>query len=99
MNDLTLQGRLQPAAGDAMPSAAPEQTLDIVEYWRAIAKRRWSILALTALIGLLTALVVMSMRPTYRATAILLIEQGKSRVVSIEDVYNQGAANREYFQT
>jgi succinoglycan biosynthesis transport protein ExoP len=98
MNDLTLQERLQPAA-DPFNAGQPEQTLDIVEYWRAVSKRRWSILALTLLVAILATLVVSSIRPTYRATATLLIEQGKARVVSIEEVYNQGMANREYFQT
>ena len=96
MNDLTLQERLQ--AADASPGA-PEETLDIVEYWRAIAKRRWSILGLTLLIAVLTALVVFAMRPTYRGTATLLIEQGKTKVVSIEEVYSSGLIQREYYQT
>src|SRR5688572_11550283 len=98
MNDLTLQERLHPAA-DPFNAGQPEQVLDIVEYWRAVAKRRWSILALTFLVAVLTTLVVFAIRPTYRASATLLIEQGKARVVSIEEVYNQGMANREYFQT
>jgi polysaccharide biosynthesis transport protein len=98
MNDLTLQERLQPSA-EPLPGSAPEQTLDVVEYWRAVAKRRWSIFALTLLVAVLATLVVYSIRPTFRSTATLLIEQGKARVVSIEDVYNQGMPNREYFQT
>jgi succinoglycan biosynthesis transport protein ExoP len=96
MNDLTLQERLQ--AADSSP-AAPEETLDIVEYWRAIAKRRWSILGLTVLVAVLAALVVFAMRPTYRGTATLLIEQGKTKVVSIEEVYSSGLIQREYYQT
>jgi capsular exopolysaccharide synthesis family protein len=97
MNDLTLQERLQL---NAAPDAASQgETLDIVEYWRAIAKRRWSILGLTLLVAVLATLVAFTIRPTYRGTATLLIEQGKSKVVSIEEVYNQGFIQREYFQT
>ena len=97
MNDLTRQERLQL---NAAPDIAPqEETLDIVEYWRAIAKRRWSILGLTLLVAVLATLVAYSIRPTYRGTATLLIEQGKSKVVSIEEVYSQGFIQREYFQT
>jgi capsular exopolysaccharide synthesis family protein len=95
MNDLTLQA----IDINATPQGQGE-SLDVVEYWRAISKRRWSILALTALVAVLATLIVYSLRPTYRATATLLIEQGKSKVVSIEEVYNQGlTGNREYFQT
>jgi succinoglycan biosynthesis transport protein ExoP len=98
MNDLTLQNRLQSAElGDGAQGG--EQTLDIVEYWRAISKRRWSILGLTVLVAILAALVVSNMRPLYRGTATLLIEQGKNRTVSIEEVYSQGLLQREHYQT
>lgn len=98
MNDLTLQERLQGV--DTAQQAQPQgEILDIVEYWRAIAKRRWSILGLTLLVAILATLIVHSIRPSYRGTATLLIEQGKTKVVSIEDVYSQGFTNREYFQT
>jgi succinoglycan biosynthesis transport protein ExoP len=99
MNDLTLQGRLQGTEAPGAGLMSQPQTPDMVEYWRAIAKRRWSILALTALVAILATLVAFSIRPTYRGTATILIEQGKQRVVSIEEVYNQGFASREYFQT
>ncbi len=96
MNDLTLQERLQ--AADVGATAGGE-SLDIVEYWRAISKRRWAILGLAVIVGVITALVVSSMRPLYRSSTTLLIEQGKSKVVSIEEVYSQGLIQREYYQT
>jgi len=95
MNDLALQERLHAVE----PPPAPADALDIVEYWRAIAKRRWSILGLTLLVAILAALVVSTMRPEYRGTTTLLIEQGKSKIVSIEEVYSQGLIQREYYQT
>jgi exopolysaccharide transport family protein len=99
MNDLTLQERLQSVDSASSGQSAPEM-LDVVEYWRAVAKRRWSILALTLVVAVLAALVVFAVRPAYRGTATILIEQGKAKVVSIEEVYNQGlTGNREYFQT
>ena len=85
--------------GSVQPQMAEGETLDLVEYWRSIAKRKWSILGLVLLVCLLTTLVVYSMRPTYRSTATVLIEQGKSKVVSIEEVYNAMGGNREYYQT
>jgi capsular exopolysaccharide synthesis family protein len=99
MNDLTVQQRLQGV--ETIAQAQPQgEKLDIVEYWHAIAKRRWTILALTLLVAILATLIVYSIRPSYRGTATLLIEQGKAKVVSIEEVYNQGlTGNREYFQT
>jgi succinoglycan biosynthesis transport protein ExoP len=94
MNDLTLQERLQSTESNAV-----DQPLDIIEYWRAISKRRWSILGLTILVAILAALIASSIRPSYRGTATLLIEQGKSKVVSIEEIYSQGLIQREYYQT
>src|SRR5207248_5444900 len=96
MNDIALQERLQP---DSVVLKRPEETLDLIEYWRAIAKRRWSILGLTILVAILALLIVNNMRPTFRSTAVLLIEQTKSKVVSIEEVYSQGSTQREYYQT
>ena len=98
MNDLTLQSRLQPPEGPSL-QPKPEETIDLIEYWRAISKRRWSILGLTVLVSILAFLVVSNMRPIYRGTATLLIEQGKNKVVSIEEVYSQGMIQREYYQT
>jgi succinoglycan biosynthesis transport protein ExoP len=98
MNDLTLQSRLQ-ATEPASLQAQGEQVIDIVEYWRAISKRRWTILGLTLLVAAIVFLVVSNMRSLYRGTTTLLIEQGKNKVVSIEEVYSQGIIQREYYQT
>ena len=91
---------VQSPLGSMQPHLDPErETLDLVEYWRSITKRKWSIFGLVLLVCLITTLVVYSMRPTYRSTTTVLIEQGKSKVVSIEEVYNAMGGNREYYQT
>lgn len=97
MNDLTLQERLQQPPETL--GGPKDSAVVLHEYWLAISKRRWSILGLTFLIAILAMLVVSGMRPQYRSTATLLIEQGKSKVVSIEEVYSQGMIQREYYQT
>ncbi len=97
MNDLTLQERLQSL--DGAPQAQGGANLDVIEYWHAIAKRRWSILGLVVVVCILVYLIASSITPSYRATATLLIEQGKNKVVSIEEVYSQGIIQREYYQT
>jgi len=77
----------------------PELSPGLVEYWRSITKHKWSILGLALAISLLTALVVSSIRPSYRSTTTLLIEAGKNKVVSIEEVYSGMSGSREYLQT
>mgnify|MGYP000131121101 CR=1 FL=1 len=77
-----------------------EETLDLVRYWRAITRNKWRILALALSVGVLAVLVANSLTPVYRATTVMMIELGKQKLVSIEDVYSQLAGNsREYFQT
>src|SRR5438034_11139858 len=97
MNDLTLQERLQSL--DAGASQGQGAAIDAIEYWRAIAKRRWSILGLTVVVSILTYLVTSAITPSYRGTATLLIEQGKNKVVSIEEVFSQGLIQREFYET
>ncbi len=106
MNDRTFIDRLPvtvPGSAAAMGMGQPQaegETLDLVEYWRSITKRKWSIVGLVALVALITTLVVFSLRPLYRSTAVVMIEQSKAKVVSIEEVYNaMGGGNREYYQT
>ena len=101
MNDRTLTDPgVQRLLGIPQVQSAPEtETLDLVEYWRSITKRKWAILGLVALVAVIATLVVYSLRPSYRSTATVMIEQGKSKVVSIEEVYNAMGGNREYYQT
>jgi capsular exopolysaccharide synthesis family protein len=98
MNDLTLQERLQPVDAP-FHAPPPDDGIDIVEYWHAIEKRKWSILGLAVVVSILASLIVSNMTPQYRGTATLLIEQGRSKVVSIEEVYSQGLIQPQYYQT
>src|SRR2546426_11997091 len=85
-----------------IPDAPPEReeaTLDLVRYWRAIRRNKWRILALVMAIGVLAALYANSLPPLYRATATILIDIQKPKIVSIEEVYNRIAGNREFYQT
>src|SRR5471032_1739940 len=76
-----------------------EVTLDFVEYWRSITKRKWSILAFGVTVALLVAVIVFIMTPVYRSTVTLLIDATKSKVVSIDSVYGGFSDNRDYFMT
>jgi exopolysaccharide transport family protein len=72
----------------------------VVRYWRAVARNKWRIAALVIAVGALAALFAQSLPHVYRATATVLIEPNKQKIVSIEDVYSVAAGmNREYYQT
>ncbi len=91
------QGSVWPAEPTA--SATADARIPWAAYWRSIRKRRWRILFMVALTTLLTALYVQSIEPVYRSTATLLIESGKTKILSIEEVYNAVSQDREYYQT
>ena len=79
-------------------AVSEEQKLVLIEYWRSVAKRKWAILAFAAVAAVLAGAVALSLTPVYRSTATVLIEAGKGKILSIEDVY-AGTQQREHYQT
>ena len=68
----------------------------LLEAWRAVKYRKWWILAGSMLITALALFIASLVVPQYKSTAMVLFEQsGKSRVVSIEEVYGGLGASRE----
>jgi succinoglycan biosynthesis transport protein ExoP len=92
----------QLAQADLMgtPQRREDALSEQLRFWRrSIAKHKLAVLFLTALVGVITAFVVFSITPIYRATTTVFIEQSKSKVVSIDEVYSGISANREHIQT
>ena len=76
------------------------ETLDLVRYWRAISRSKWAILALAIAVGVLATLVANSLKPVFRATATVLVESNRPKLVSIEEVYSQmSSATPAFYQT
>jgi capsular exopolysaccharide synthesis family protein len=85
---------------EILPADEPrEDQFELIEYWRAILRRKWSILGLAIAIAVLASVVVSTIKPVYRATATVLLETGKTKVVSVEEVYGGLSSNREFYQT
>ena len=77
-----------------------ERKLELVEYWRSVSRHWRAIVALGLTVALVATVVAFSLRPVYRSTAIVLVESGKPKIVSIEEVYGAvGSQNREHYQT
>lgn len=76
-----------------------EDVIDLRQYWQTIMRQKWGIIGFAFIVTLLTALVVFSITPIYRATATLLIESQQANIVSIEEVYGLDGGNSEYFTT
>src|SRR5512132_4191910 len=67
------------------------EALDLVRYWRAVARNKWRILALVVLVGVLAHLYSLTLPPVYRATATVMVEGSRPRTgasgMSVEDLY------------
>ena len=73
--------------------------IDWAAYWRSVRNRRWLILLATIALTVLAAFYAQSIKPVFRSTTTLLIESGKTKILSIEEVYNGVSQDREYYQT
>ncbi|SFG91854.1 GumC family protein [Neptunomonas qingdaonensis] len=76
-----------------------EDVIDLRQYLQTIMRHKWGIIGFAFIVTLLTALVVSSITPIYRATATLLIESQQANIVSIEEVYGLDGGKSEYFET
>ena len=97
MNTLTHQ-EMQ---GLAFEPHQPEiESLDLVRYWRAVARNKWRIFALVLLVGLAATLAAYSLTPIYRSTATVLVEGSRQKAISMEDLYvAYNGTTRDYYLT
>jgi len=72
--------------------------IDLLPLIKAVWRRKWSIISLVFIVMLLTALVVMSITPTYQASATMQIDPKENKVVSFEQAYGLSNDN-EYLTT
>ncbi len=86
----------------AAPSVRPMQDEDIIDLrqiFHVLVSYRWPIIGFTLAVTLMAVLVVFSMTPVYKATAVLQIEQEQAKVVSIEEIYGIEGGNDSYLNT
>lgn len=73
--------------------------LNLHDFWLLIKERQWQIYKLVVAVMLLATLVVFQMTPIYRSTALLLIENAKSKVLTINDLYEGQRDSMEAFNS
>ncbi|USD67040.1 polysaccharide biosynthesis tyrosine autokinase [Vibrio sp. SCSIO 43136] len=78
---------------------AQEQMIDLGYYYHLIKTRWASIFLFAFLCTAISVLVVLSITPTYKATATLLIEASQKKAVSIEEVVGIDTRAAEYYLT
>ncbi len=76
-----------------------ESPFDLQLLFSIFWARKWPIIGLSLASAVFSAFMTASEPSVFEAQASLLIEQGESNVVSIQDVYNQGYRGWEYMQT
>lgn len=76
-----------------------ENKLVLLEYWNAIKQRKWQILALGTVAGVVAGAVAFAMTPIYKSTATVLVEQSKGKVLSIDDPFSGAMQSKEHYQT
>ena len=104
MNQLQVAAPATPA--QVAPPFAPvqmglseESKLALLDHWRSIKKRKGPILGLATALAALGAAVAFSMTPVYRSTATVLIEPGKPKFLSMEDMLGSTMQSKEHYQT
>ena len=104
MNQLQVAAPATPA--QVAPPFAPvqmglseESKLALLDHWRSIKKRKGPILGLATALAALGAAVAFSMTPIYRSTATVLIEPGKPKFLSMEDMLGSTMQSKEHYQT
>ncbi|MDO6686111.1 MULTISPECIES: GumC family protein [unclassified Agarivorans] len=76
-----------------------DEFINVMQYL-VILKSRWlMIIGFTFISVLLAILVVFAIKPTYQATAVLLIEAEQRKAVSIDDVIGIDTSKQEYYLT
>lgn len=73
-------------ANTAPPGGGGVAGLGLVETWRALNRRRWTILLIALLGVILAALAISRIPPQYSAKATVLLDPRKSNVVDFEEV-------------
>lgn len=63
-----------------------------------MVKRRRAIALFVALCALVSSIIVISVTPIYKSTVTILIESGKGKILSIDDIYSVNS-QREHYQT
>ena len=76
-----------------------EEQIDLRDYLRVMAKRRWTIITFFAVVVLAVAVYTFTAVPIYQATARVVIEKENPNLVSIQEVMAVDSTGSDYYQT
>ena len=73
--------------------------LDFNDYIKIIDKHKWIIATFFIVMVSSVAFFSFWVTPIYRATSVILIERQQPKILSAEEVYGMGMADKEYYET
>jgi capsular exopolysaccharide synthesis family protein len=79
-----------------------EEGINLLDYWRVLVKRRWTIFTFTFVVMAITAIVTWKAAPTYRAMIKIQIDPEQSNLLPFKEAAEVGstyAQSQEYLQT
>jgi len=85
-----------PARPDALEMQEAPHLLD---YWRVLRKRRWTVLSVFFLIFTLVLIGTLKQKPVYRAKALLEIEKENPHLLSVQELFELDTVSDSYLET
>lgn len=73
--------------------------LSVTDYLKIVDKHKWVIVTFFVILVTSVAFFSFWAQPIYRATTVILIERQQPKVLSVEEVYGMGLADKEYYET
>lgn len=63
----------------------PETALPLIEYWRVLLKRRWTVCSILLLVVVTVMVGTLKQRPVYRAKAVMQIDKESQNILSFQE--------------
>jgi len=83
-------------------AAEEEEGINLLDYWRVLVKRRWTILTFTFVVLAVTAIATWKSAPVYRSAIKIQIDPEQSNLLPFKESAEVGstyAQSQEYLQT
>jgi capsular exopolysaccharide synthesis family protein len=94
----TIDPRMQAMSAIMRPAEtdADDDGLDLLNYWRVIVKRRWTVLSVLVIVLLTGMMMTMLTTPIFRATATLQIDRQASGIVKVPGIESSDSSYSPY---
>lgn len=73
--------------------------LPLLEYWRILHKRRWTVLGILLLVVVTVMIGTLKQRPVYRAKAVVQIDRETQNIVTFKEVVEFDPQSEDYLET